>query len=1095
MSATEDDILFRIGFESHPQAGAKLEALAQAVEMTQKRIDQMFTTTADRVAKAVTAMSGVTGKGPSGSDSGEAKMRAELKATADAFQQQSDRLIALQADMVTKLDQLRAKDVSSADGHAKRLEAIYANTLANLNAAVTGAKAGTNRVQVAVGGGDIGPPNMQTGASQLEAMATARRATQNRIIADTAQFNEQLELAAGHEILTLEQRNEGAQLFARARAAIMRGEAEMASRELAHERELNQQTIAQLREDIALIEDIQRGGDGGGATPQQAAEAAERVKAYYETIRKGQEEQAAGEAKLAEMQRREMAKQQAEQDRMNRNRKRMIEGVRRAEEQAARQAEAERRREESAADAAMRRRRALIERSKRYEQQLNREVAEEAIKAYEEQATAATRALAMQERGHGMLRTSAGQTATAIGKLSRSAVLLGLANGEEMEKVIRQLAMVQAGIDLVGGAAQAARGVGNAIDGVRMILVGKIQAQRAANAADALAVQGSAAVRTALETEALSAQRAAAAHTMLQRARTGGAAIQTPIVAQPGGSFTAGPQMAPGTAASGGLGRSVALTGSAILGGIGGGVAGAAVGEAGYGQQGKAIGSVMGTVAGGIIGPMLAAAIMRSNLAGRVGSGLSGGVGGILGRAGGMAGGAVMGGAGSVASGLGIGVGGGAAAVGGAALAALGGVALTLKSSVEMFRDASKNGFMGGSQAGSFNDRVGGSNWNPASWLMAADLKFQNMADEEKTRRIENAGILLRIEQGHLRNLQAIRIDSEKQREAVQQKTADANFSDRLALMRTPQEQLAATEGQQETLVTRQQIALRRLQAEEGMRDAVQSAGAISVARAPAGQRESVAAQALQANAEAQQRVNQALSEYEQASNRVVEGQQQQLRLNQQITQEERRSTMERLKGIEDVIRARVKESQEIEKQMTTARARFGQMTELQQELAKQSFERIKRVGAENADRRDIDRIRQIGTDETNRFVAQFDDAAGRRAGFDQTFGQDAARRQRVLDQEATAKAQQLGQETGQDPNKILENAKQPVQVELFDKKTFEIVLNRNDDVLFDAIVSKIEKIRAESDAQLNKRFDELDRQRTTAEAERLRLQQQAASI
>ncbi|HBJ35153.1 MAG TPA: hypothetical protein DDZ51_10440, partial [Planctomycetaceae bacterium] len=446
MSDTEDDLLFRIGFESHPQAGSKLEALAQAVEMTQKRIDQMFTTTADRVAKAVTSMSGVMGKGPGSNDSGEAKMRAELKATADAFQQQTDRLIALQSGMVSKLDAIRQKDVSSADGHAKRLEAIYANTLANLNAAVAGAKAGTGRVQVAVGGGGdsgIGPMGSQampqTGASQLEAMASARKASQSRIVADAAEFNTQMDMAAGHEILTLEQRNEGAQLYARARAAIMRGESEMARRELERERELSQQGIEQLRKDISLIEDIQRGGNGGGATPQQATEAAERVKAYYDTIKSGQEKQAADERKLAEQQIKDSKRVQEELDAANRKRRMIISNSRKLEESEARKAEADAKKADAERDAAIRRRTTLIANSRKYERQLAGEVADEAIDAYERENRAATQAAQNIVRGRQSLYTAFEQTTEGIGKLTRAAVLLGLAEGEDMEKVIRQL--------------------------------------------------------------------------------------------------------------------------------------------------------------------------------------------------------------------------------------------------------------------------------------------------------------------------------------------------------------------------------------------------------------------------------------------------------------------------------------------------------------------------------------------------------------------------------------------------------------------------------------------------------------------------------
>jgi hypothetical protein len=1120
VSDTEDDLLFRIGFESHPQAGSKLEALAQAVEMTQKRIDQMFTTTADRVAKAATTMQAVVGKtSGGGSDSGESAMRSQLKQTADAFQQQTDRLVALQSDMVSKLDAIRQKDVSSADGHAKRLEAIYANTLANLNAAVAGAKAGTGRVQVAVGGGGdsgMGSNAMQSGASQLEAMAAARQATHQRIIADTQEFNTSMELAAGHEILTLEQRNEGAALFARARAAIERGAMELHRQQLADDREASQFAIEQLRKDLQLVEDIQAGGGGSafGASEQDAFDAAERVKAYYDTVKKGQEQAAAEESKAIEQQIKNQKKLQDEQDRANRNRRRLIENSRRIEEQMATQAQreaakaasdqqklAERKikdeqRVASEQDRANRNRRKLIENTRKAEEQAEREaqrardvaareearldktvararelwvkdqkrLAEQAsrpwLDAYADEVRAASQATRDIQRGRQALFTSFEQTAGGIGKLTRSAVLLGLANGEEMEKVIRQLALVQAGVDLIGGTVQVVRGAANAFEGLRLVIGGKIAAQRAATAAGAIAVQGSVAVQNALNMEALSANRAAAAHVMLARSRSGGAAMQTPIV--PGSPVVAGSTRA------GGRGGMVAMGVGAVAGGFGGAMAGGAVGERLGGEQGQAIGTVIGTVAGGIIGPMVAAAVMR----GRVGGALSGGIGGILGRAGGLAGGAVMGGAGSVAGGLGIGVGGGAAMVGGAALAALTGSVFALKSTIEVFKDASKNGLGGGSQQGSFNDTVGGSRLNPFSFFIAWNERAELAQNEEKTKRMENASVLLRMEQQHLRDLQAIRIDFARQSEAIDRETNDAIFNDRFGALRTPTERADAMNSRSEEM---QMDRDRKAQALMGFTESDGKGGMrLSNAEDPAAQK--------------------ALDDYIQANERLIETEKQREQVLRQVAAEARKGTMDQIKGIEDVIRARMKESSEIEKMMMTARARFGQMTEFEQEMAKQAFQRVKAQGA-NADRMDIDQIRNIGTDETNRLVKQFDQAQGRKAGFDQAFGGDAERRQRAIEQANQKDAGELGRISGQDPNKILENASKPVQIDLVDRTQLEITLNNQEDELFNRILAEVAAIREENAATRKQRLQEAEDQKLAQQGQDFRQRQEESGF
>lgn len=1087
MSDTEDDILFRIGFESHPQAGAKLEALAQAVEMTQKRIDQMFTTTADRVQKAVTSMSAMMGKGTgSGDDSGEAKMRSQLKSTADAFQQQTDRLVALQTDMVTKLEALRAKDVASADGHAKRLEAIYANTLANLNAAVAGSQAGTNRATVAVGGGGLntGGGNTTTtagttGATQLEAMEAARKATHSRILADAVEFNESMEMAAGHETITLEQRNEGARLFSRARAAILRGEAEMARRQLEDDREQSIYAIEQLKEDLQLIEDIQN-GEGGtaiGATNEQAEQAALRVKKYYDTVQAGINQEQAERQKAVAQQEKDDEQRQAREDRINRFRKRSIEGVRAKEEQAAKQAETDRKKEQSEIDRLARWRRGVIERSKKYEQQLIKETGEIALQAYEREANAASKALGDVARGRQSLMTAFGQAAQGIGKLSRSAVLLGLANGESMEKVIRQLAMVQAGIDLVSGGASVIKGVSAAFEGVRLVLMGKIAAQRAANAADALAVQGSTAVQNALNVEALSASRAAAAHMMLARARAGGQTIQMPIVAQPAGTTVPGAPAVPGGPQGGGLGRTAVMGGAAIAGGVGGMVAGGAAGERLGGEQGRAIGNVIGTVAGSIIAPVLAAAIMRSNLASSIG-GRIGGLGGIGRRMGGglMAGAgrlAPMVGAAGIAPTTGLAgsavtaIGGAGVALGASALAALGGTIFALKSTIETFKDASKSGLGGGSEKGSFNDTVGGSRFNPFSVFIAWNERAELAQAEERTKRMEHASVLLRQEQTHLRDLQSIRVRFETQREAIERKTRDENFRDDLRMMRTPQEQMEATGLMNVTLTMEADVADNRLREAREREDATKFEAERRTNAAPKGQAGDEARAAAQAMvADAANETAEALQRSQEAQNALIDNSREQEQIARRIAAVERKATMDKLKGIEDVIRARQKENERLEDQMKTGRARFGQLSAVEQRRTKESFQRVKDVGAANASARDIDAIRKIGTDETNQFVSDFEQAKGRESKFDETFGADNKAQQDEGNKVMREKAMEGAQITGEDTDKILERARQPIQVELFDNVELEVILNSNEDKVFDQIFDEIKRLRKERDEE-----------------------------
>lgn len=63
MSSGENDILFRIGFESHPQAGAKMEALAKSVEALQVRMDQSMRRVGDRAIVEAGRVNAATGGG------------------------------------------------------------------------------------------------------------------------------------------------------------------------------------------------------------------------------------------------------------------------------------------------------------------------------------------------------------------------------------------------------------------------------------------------------------------------------------------------------------------------------------------------------------------------------------------------------------------------------------------------------------------------------------------------------------------------------------------------------------------------------------------------------------------------------------------------------------------------------------------------------------------------------------------------------------------------------------------------------------------------------------------------------------------------
>lgn len=1157
MSDGEDDILFRIGFESHPQAGSKLEALAQSVEMTQKRIDQMFTTTADRVAKAATAMTASLANTEGGNAATpEAAARQQLKSVADAFTQQADRIVALQTAMVSKLEAIRARDVTSADGHAKRLEAIYATTLERLNASVAAAQSGSDAAQKAIAPSDLngggvgvsiptvgdGGSTPTGGASQLEAMAAARKATQEQIVKDTGAFNVAIDATTEHEFLTQQERNDGMELFARARQAIMRGEAEANRLSLAQMEEDSRAGLELIKKDVQLIEDIQNGGGGTavGATNEDAEQAAARVKAYYDTIQKGIDQVAADEARLAAQQAKDQEKQKAAQDEANRNRRKLIENTRKAEEAAAKAAEAEaskqqadqdaanrnrrklientrkaeeaaakateaeakkqqadqdaanrerrklventRKAEEAAAkqaeadakkqqadqDAAINRRRKLIENSKNYERQLAREVADEAIAGYEEQTQAIARAEAMVRRGGQQLLQSLEQGANGLGKLARSAVLLGLANGGEMEAVIKQLALVQAGIDLIGGATSTIRGVVNAFQGLRDVILGRIAAQRAENAAGQQAIAGARAVTAALELEALSARDAATAHLMLARAR---GVVGAPPVSLPGAPAS---PVAPGSPQVGGRGSFVAGTVGAIAGAGLGALAGSRVGDAVGGDNASQIGTVIGTVAGGIIGQVIATK-MLAGLAGR-------GAGAIVGAFGGR----LMAGAGTLAGAIGLGgvaptsgmggsavaaIGGAGVALGASAIAALGGAAFGLKAVVETLKDASKSGLMGGSQVGSFNDTVGSSKYNPFAYLMKWELNATLAQSEAKTKRMENASLLFKAEQENLRNLQRIRLDFESQRKGIDQSTQDAIDQDEFNSLATTGEKLAFTTNVSNKRTQERDEAARRL---AGFTETDPNTGA----------------QRLVDDGGTDE-AKKALEGHIAATERLIESEKQREQLLRQVATESRQNTLEEIKGIEDVIQARKKEMEQSERQYMSAKERFGAMNVLDQKSALNALEKARAQGVESLSKVERESLGSIGTDESQEMLSRANNKRAEDAGFDKTNRTEFDRREAAMQQSQDADVDKLAEKSGQGRDEIEQRLAKPAQVELVDRTKFEVTLNKQDDVLFDAILAEIKKMRlADRDARIE--AAKLAAQRESdAESERFRQQKQ----
>lgn len=408
---------------------------------------------------------------------------------------------------------------------------------------------------------------------------------------------------------------------------------------------------------------------------------------------------------------------------------------------------------------------------------------------------------------------------------------------------------------------------------------------------------------------------------------------------------------------------------------------------------------------------------------------------------------------------------GGIAILGAAATAAAAGLALAGKGAYDYAMAVKDTGkfFNQGAAAGSLTERIGGSNWNPASWLMAADLKLQGMYDEEKTKRVAISGQILAIEIQRNKKLQDIELSLVAQREKMRSSMEFEFAQERIANMRDPAKR---AEAQAADVVSR--------------RGAVTTAG-----------------QALNQfmetdSATGQQRFNSeipgataAFEAYEQANEQLIESLGARKQAEREANEAAKAGLREQIDGIQELIRERQKEKKQIEDSLKSAKERFGELSAAEQAATIRAVERARQ--GETLGKKDLERVRRIGDEETKRLVSNQLLANADKGGFDAALGRDEKKSIADKDKAINEGIDQIANKSGVDREKIAAKAAQ-VNVELVDNTDIDIKLNFNEEALFNSIAEEIRAAKQELNLRLEARLrEEANRQsgEVTQEASR----------
>jgi hypothetical protein len=105
--------------------------------------------------------------------------------------------------------------------------------------------------------------------------------------------------------------------------------------------------------------------------------------------------------------------------------------------------------------------------------------------------------------------------------------------------------------------------------------------------------------------------------------------------------------------------------------------------------------------------------------------------------------------------------------------------------------------------------------------------------------------------------------------------------------------------------------------------------------------------------------------------------------------------------------------------------------------------------------------------------VNDLEQSQGMKSGFDQLFSEEPDKLNDAANKDLREQAMDAAQITGQDPNKILENARQPIQISLVDENALKVTLDAQEDKSFGEIIAEVKRLRAERDQAMIDRLQE----------------------
>jgi hypothetical protein len=904
----EDDVLFRIGFEDHPESRSRLESLAKSVEATQARI-----------SKAVEA----TG----------------AKAIAQMVAVRQEAMKPISASLATE-PSARQSVVNSPSPAARRPSAS--------------------------------PTSSGGSPTSSQSMVPIHRTEVEQIMRDDARLRAQQEANNSARAKSEQAYTDRSAMLSQVRQVAMEEEAATV-----------RAGVQQIQRDLELLSNVKDAGGASalGITESQVSEAKLRVLKVFDATKEAEEaataiaikeqkarqeanRQSAREAGLRVQAEIAAEKKAAEEGRKSLMQRLELHKKAKAEAKAAadasiREAERERVAAVKAVQAVAREREKMHKES----QASARAAATPLIEQYAKEEQTARQALGSIKQARGQLLESVLSSGEAVGKLARGAVLLGVAEGDELAKVMAQLAKVQAAIDISTGSIQIIRNIAKGMEALRTITVATKAAKMAENAQTRIAIASSGALTTALQAEALSATAAARAHAILGAARGG-----------KGGAVGAVADVATTGAKRGILGR--ALGGAGSLLGMGGG--GAA------------------TVTGG--GAAATGATALATLA--------------------------------------------AAAVGAAA-----GLGMAGKGAFDLFQNFQKNGLRSNAEKGSYADVVGGSKFNPFSALIAWSERANLKQEEEQTARMTAQSVLIKLEAEHQKNLANLEIDSlyERNKNA---KDLELSFAmERVNQLRDPDKKRGAADTVLGDLTN---AVSARKDAVKGFERTDLDTGKTFVDLKMVG-----AAKAVAELEDAQSRLNETVSE--------------RIAIEKELQDESRKSKIEEIRGIEDVIRKRQEERTVLEDSLKSAKERFGELSAIEQAQAIKTLEKAR--AGQQLTKKDLSRLDQLGTDESKSFASQSRIKNAEAAGFDRA---DVGRNERMgiadKDKAINQGLDDLAAKSGQSRADLAKRS-ETTKIEIVDQTQFQLKLDLEAGAIFERLANLIQDGKRDMNETLDRKL------------------------